>query len=199
MSKIKKIGKRNERVYAPTKRVPRVTKEQLRAERYEQLRFKNRFATENIGGFELLKKRKGKITAEEAWKYQSKEIEKLFENYDTEMRKKAKGFLRANISSAQRFKSLFSSYKGNYEKLIKDLTFSRPQSASEFAYQVLKDTGKIEDLAAMANEAIDPNKVVYQRNNYYSYKAENGKVFLFEITYQGERGNSIVDVEITEL
>lgn len=200
MSKIKKIGPKNTKTYESARRVPRVTKEQLRAERYEALRFKNRFTTTNIGGFELIVKKHGKLTAEEIWKYQGKEIEKLFESYHKEIMKKAQGYRPAPISTKQKFFNLFNVYKGDYAKFVKDFTFTRPQSSAEYAYQMLKDTGRIEDLQIMANEEIDVNKIVYQRNNYYSYKADNGKTFLFEIVYQhDEDSNSYVDVEITEL
>lgn len=85
-------------------------------------------------------------------------------------------------------------YKYNYETFVKKAAADPNLRWSAYAYEILVNTGRIEDLQAEVNEEIVANKIHYIGDNNYEYIGSTRKC-RFKIHYQSE-GRSHIEVEI---
>ena len=85
-------------------------------------------------------------------------------------------------------------YKYDFETFVKKAAADPNLRWAAHAYEILVNTGRIEDLQAEVNEEIEMNRIHYLGDNNYEYIGSTRKC-RFKIHYQSE-GRSHVDVEV---
>lgn len=103
--------------------------------------------------------------------------------------------LNRPIPNVRRYVSQYlKSFNYNFIEFVKKAAAPIEIRQAAYAYELLVETGKIEDLQAEVNEEVELSRIHYLGSNLYEYIGTTRKC-RFEISYY-KGGNSYVDVEI---